>query len=325
MSDADSHPEGTAPDQENEDEETLAARHRKEKKELQAKIQSLKKAKVDKKKKKELQDEIVKLEADLEARHAEELNRLNALKISTSKGEEGHGEEVAAAPEVKDGGGDGEEEEDSKPVKMSKAQRRREKKSQEDKERQAQIKAEEAANRNSSPRVLEDRKIAELLAARGLASFPVAADGDCLYNAIKHQLQSRLGVYEYETSDLREMAADYIEDNKESIICYMTNPDTGDMLGEDEFRKYCHQVRNTKSWGGEIEVKALSSGLKCPIEIIQASGTSPVHGEGEDPARKLVLTYHRHMYRLGEHYNSTVNVVAASGKDEEEEGEEDDG
>uniref|UniRef100_A0A1Q3F987 Putative otu ovarian tumor-like cysteine protease n=1 Tax=Culex tarsalis TaxID=7177 RepID=A0A1Q3F987_CULTA len=304
-----------------EDEETLTARHRKEKKELQAKIQSLKKAKVDKKKKKELQDEIVQLEAALEARHADELNRLQALKISST--EEGEKEEEqSAAPEVN---GEGDDEEDSKPVKMSKAQRRREKKSQEDKERQAQIKAEEAANRGSSPRVLEDRKIAELLAARGLASFPVAADGDCLYNAVKHQLQTRLAVYEYETADLREMAADYIEDNKESIIFYMTNPDTGDILGEDEFRKYCHQVRNTKSWGGEIEVKALSSGLKCPIEIIQASGTSPVHGEGEDPARKLVLTYHRHMYRLGEHYNSTVDAVVASGKDAEEDGGEDDG
>ncbi|XP_065092539.1 deubiquitinase OTUD6B [Ochlerotatus camptorhynchus] len=295
-----------------EDEETLLARHRKEKKDLQAKVQALKKAKVDKKKKKEQQDEIARLEADLEARHADELNKFNSLKISETAGA------VEVLHENKAEADDAESEEVEQP-KVSKAQRRREKKSQDDKKRQAQIKAEEALNKNS-PRILEDKKIAEILSKRGLVSFAVPADGDCLYNAVKHQL-ARIGVCEYETTDLRQMTADYIEDNKDSIIFYMTNPDTGDILNEDEFRKYCHQVRNTKSWGGEIEVKALSSSLKCPIEIIQASGTSPVHGEGEDPSRKLVLTYHRHMYRLGEHYNSTMEPAAAGDDEEDEEDE----
>lgn len=295
-----------------EDEQTLLARHRKEKKDLQAKVQAIKKTKVDKKKKKEQQDEIARLEAELESRHADELNKLNSLNIS----------EKPCAVESNENEtelGNGEDD-DVKQPKISKAQRRREKKSQEDKERQAQIKAEEAMNKNS-PRILEDKKIAEILSKRGLVSFAVPADGDCLYNAVKHQL-ARIGICEYETSDLRLMTADYIEDNKDSIICYMTNPDTGDILNEDEFRKYCHQVRNTKSWGGEIEVKALSSSLKCPIEIIQASGTSPIHGEGEDPSRKLVLTYHRHMYRLGEHYNSTMEPAPAGDEGVEEDEDE---
>lgn len=295
------------PDSGAEDEQTLLARHRKEKKDLQAKVQALKKAKVDKKKKKEQQDEINRLETELENRHAEELNKLNSLNISEKSCEAELNENKT---EIDDG-----ESEEVKQTKVSKAQRRREKKAQEDKEREAQIKAEEALNKNS-PRILEDKKIAEILSKRGLVSFAVPADGDCLYNAVKHQL-ARIGICEYQTTDLRLMAADYIEDNKDSIIFYMTNPDTGDILSEDEFRKYCHQVRNTKSWGGEIEVKALSSSLKCPIEIIQASGTSPVHGEGEDPSRKLVLTYHRHMYRLGEHYNSTMEPAPTGGDDEE--------
>ncbi|XP_055610723.1 deubiquitinase OTUD6B [Uranotaenia lowii] len=306
------HPQD--PETADKNEESLLARHRKEKKELQAKIQSLKKAKVDKKKKKEQQDEIARLEADLESRHAEELNRFNAMRISTDP--------PAPIVDVNNEGGDGSGDDESggKTVRISKAQRRREKKSQEDKERQAQIKAEEALQKDS-PRILEDRKFTELLSKRGLVSFPVPADGDCLYNAIKHQL-SRIGIFEHDTADLRQLAADYIEDNKDSIIFYMTNPDTGDILNDEEFRKYCHQVRNTKTWGGEIEIKALSSSLKCPIEIIQASGSSVIHGENMQPSRKLILTYHRHMYRLGEHYNSTIAPVAAK----EDEGlNEDDG
>ncbi|XP_053698161.1 deubiquitinase OTUD6B [Sabethes cyaneus] len=296
-----------------EDEETLLARHRKEKKELQAKVQSLKKAKVDKKKKKELQDEIVRLEADLESRHAEELNRLNSLKINESSCDSE--QSPAEAPST-----------DEKQPKLSKAQRRREKKSQEDKEREEQIKAEEA-QQTDSPRIREDKKIAEILAKRGLVGFTVPADGDCLYNAIKHQL-TRIGVNGYETVDLRHLAADYIEDNRDQLICYMSNPESEDVMSEEEFRKYCFQVRYTKSWGGEIEIKALSSSLRCPIEVIQASGPSPVHGEDGDAGRKLVLTYHRHMYRLGEHYNSTVPMSEKKNNDENDDSgeyEQDDG
>ncbi|KFB48682.1 AGAP006160-PA-like protein [Anopheles sinensis] len=277
------------------DREEMMARHRKEKKELQSKIQSMKKMKVDKKKKKELQDEIASLEADIEKRHAEEMNRLN---ISESAEEPKSSEEDHPAEN-----GECNTSEKAEP-RASKAQRRREKKAQDDREREAQIKQEEEVLSKSSPRVIENNRINEILSKRGLKSHVVAADGDCLYNAIGHQLTLQ-GIGAYATPELRTMAADYIEANRDTMICYMSHPDTGDMLSPEEFDKYCHQVRATKSWGGELEIKALSSSLKCPIEIIQAVGPSTVHGEEESKDRKLILTYHRHMYRLGEHYNST--------------------
>jgi len=45
--------------------------------------------------------------------------------------------------------------------------------------------------------------------------------------------------------------------------------------------------------------------LKCPIKIIQAIGPPTIQGEQFD-GEPLILTYHRHLYRLGEHYNSTM-------------------
>ncbi|CAG5118073.1 unnamed protein product, partial [Candidula unifasciata] len=56
-------------------EEDVITRHKREKKELQAKILKLKHSvtKGDKKKKKEVADEIAKLEAELEAQHNEQL------------------------------------------------------------------------------------------------------------------------------------------------------------------------------------------------------------------------------------------------------------
>jgi hypothetical protein len=59
--------------------ETMLARHRKERKELQAKIQAMKKvvSKGDKRKKKEFAEESAKMEADLDSKHQKELAELD--------------------------------------------------------------------------------------------------------------------------------------------------------------------------------------------------------------------------------------------------------
>ncbi|XP_038633345.1 deubiquitinase OTUD6B-like [Scyliorhinus canicula] len=60
------------------EEEKLFKKHRKEKKELQAKIQGMKNAvaKNDKKRRKQLVEEVAKFEAELELRHEEEVKLL---------------------------------------------------------------------------------------------------------------------------------------------------------------------------------------------------------------------------------------------------------
>ena len=62
-------------------------------------------------------------------------------------------------------------------------------------------------------------------------------------------------------------------------------------------------MASTPEWGGQVELLALSSILKRPIEVIQAEGAPVVVGEHFSSSR-LLLTYHRHAYGLGEHYNS---------------------
>ena len=49
---------------------------------------------------------------------------------------------------------------------------------------------------------------------------------------------------------------------------------------------------------------ALSAALGRAIEVVQAEGAPVVLGAGR-PGETLLITYHRHMYGLGEHYNST--------------------
>lgn len=262
---------------------SIENRHRKEKKELQAQIQSLKKtAKNDKTKKKELTIEIARLETELEFRHKQELQTVQ--KTFCAETTEVIDNEVAK-------------------LKITKAQKRRDKKILQEKEREQQIKLQEKENING-PRNLELQAVSEKLQKNKLKIFTIPSDGDCLYKAVAHQLENTRQK-SMSVDELRKNVAEYIRQNKDVFMPFMSNPETCDMLSEAEFHEYCNKISSTKVWGGQLEVKALSSSLKCPIDIVQATGPDSIKQGAEFPGPPLVISYHRHMYSLGEHYNST--------------------
>lgn len=277
--------------------EDATTRHKKERKELQAKIQALKKTagKGDKKKKKEILEEITKLELELDDRHANELTQLN---------------EAAKTIEVILGETEQRLEDDDQNQRVSKAQKRRDKKAKEEKAKQAEILVQEEINK-TGPRATELKLIKKILKLRNLMLYPIPSDGDCLYNAIKHQLivtgRTQLAI---DTPQLRQITADYIHENKQLLIFYMSNPATGDCLTDDEFSDYCESIKQTATWGGQIEIKALSNALKVPIEVLQSSGPPTIQNDDNFSGPPLVLTFHRFMYSLGEHYNSTKCLEA---------------
>jgi len=57
-----------------------------------------------------------------------------------------------------------------------------------------------------------------------------------------------------------------------------------------------------------LQLQALSEGLSCPIEVLQAEGAPVVLGEQFKPKPSITLTYHRHAFGLGEHYNSVTKA-----------------
>lgn len=262
---------------------------------MQAKIQSLKKSatKGDKKKRKEVLEEIAKLEIDVEKKHADEL-------IDNCKNKEEVTED-APEPEVT-------ADDDATQPRVTKAQKRRDKKLREEKERTAEIAVQEELNKNGT-RTLETQSITNILKARNLSLHPIISDGNCLFNAVIHQMDLK-GCGVADIGSLRNKTAKYVEDHREDFILYMTNQDTGDVLNDDEFIKYCETLRDTPAWGGQIEISALSHVLKVQIEVIQATGPPTIQGAEEYSDKpKLLITYHRHMYSLGEHYNSTKPLV----------------
>ncbi|XP_038223180.1 deubiquitinase OTUD6B isoform X2 [Zerene cesonia] len=269
---------------------SIENRHKKERKELQAKIQGLKKvAKNDKSRKKELTAEIARLEMDIDIRHKKEIEEsqkqcLNEDEVIQEINSNENNEEVAKS-------------------KLSKARKRRDKKSQQERDREEQIKLQEKENLNG-PRNKEIQEISSRLRDKGLTIYSIPSDGDCLYKAISHQLALKKDI-NVTVEELRNNVATHIRTNKDEFLPFLTNSDTYEMLTDDEFYEYCDNIINTKVWGGQLEIRALSNILKCPITVIQATGPEAIEQGQEYPGPSLIISYHRHMYSLGEHYNST--------------------
>lgn len=295
--------------------EDIGARHRRERKELQAKLQAMKKnaPKNNKNKRKEFLEEMARLEGELEQRHKKEMQAAEAK----DSPEETEVKAPAEKPEVpvpnKEEHEEKEEDEEEEQLpsnqRVSKAQKRRDKKAKEAREREAEIKSElqNAANQ-PTPKLIELQQITAKLSQRQLSLHNIASDGDCLYQSIRHQLLVN-ALPGHSVQELREETANYVRAHKDSLICYMVHPETGELLNDQQFEKYCQDIAKTHAWGGHIELKAISSLLRVPIEVIQAEGAPTLLGQEEFGGSPLVICYHRHIYQLGAHYNSTVPVA----------------
>ncbi|XP_053571166.1 deubiquitinase OTUD6B [Bombina bombina] len=282
------------------EEAVLHRQQRKEKKDLQAKIQSMKNAvpKNDKKRRKQLTEDITRMESEMEEKHKQELQLLSQNQVKTED------EGIVNGVNSLDLGSE-------LPVqqqRISKAQKRREKKAVLEKERDERI-AEAEIENLSGARHLEGQKLAGILGERELQIKQIPSDGHCMYRAIEHQLRERDNGFSL--ANLRSQTADYMQIHVDEFLPFLTNSSTGEMYSQEEFEKYCTDIANTASWGGQLELRALSHVLKTPIEVIQADSPPIIIGE-EYSSKPITLIYMRHAYGLGEHYNSVEPLKVTS-------------
>ncbi|KAK2887057.1 hypothetical protein Q8A67_015285 [Cirrhinus molitorella] len=290
-------------------EELLAKQHRKEKKDLQAKIQSMKNAvpKNDKKRRKQLTEDIAKLEAELTQKHENELKQLQNSSSDCSKVEE-----VSDALDSVSLENNEEKTDSSKQTRTSKAQKRRDKKAALEKEREDRIAKAEVENLTGS-RHQEGLKLRQKLMERHLQIKEISSDGHCMYRAVEDQLTERGTALSLK--ELRAQTAQYMRSHADDFLPFLTDPNSGDMYTADEFEKYCNDVADTAAWGGQLELKALSQVLQLPVEVIQAESPSIIVGEEYDKP-PITLVYMRHAYGLGEHYNSVEPLKDLANEEE---------
>ncbi|GAA5856732.1 hypothetical protein JCM8547_008813 [Rhodosporidiobolus lusitaniae] len=131
-------------------------------------------------------------------------------------------------------------------------------------------------------------------------------DGHCMYSAIADQanflgLSSTKETYQ----STRHHAASYMRSHPDDFLPFLPSAiDPENLMSQQEYARYCDTVEKTAEWGGEPEIRALSLYYKAPIVVVQA-GTEAVEHGGDLPKEKsMLISYHRKMYGLGEHYNS---------------------
>lgn len=191
--------------------------------------------------------------------------------------------------------------------KVSKAQKRRDAKANKKAEQLRRIEEAEKLDEHKDRRI-EQQKLKILLDEHGLDVQDIDADGDCLYRAVEHQLSLATDADERLTSQmLRERTSQYMLDHRDDFLPFLLT-DQGDLMSEQEFKNYCDRIVRTKEWGGHLELTAITQFTKKPIHIFQADNRSPIKIEPKSDfgKRPMLLSFHKHLYHLGEHYNSLV-------------------
>ncbi|VCW76333.1 unnamed protein product, partial [Gulo gulo] len=268
------------------EQQRIIRRHHREKKELQARIQGMKNSvpKSDKKRRKQLLLDVARLEAEMEQKHQQELE-----KFRESFPDNGNLDSVTEDLAKMDL--------ENQPPRQSRAQRRRERRAALERERQERI-TEAEMEHLASFRRDEEEKLAAILGSKNLELKDIPADGHCMYRAIQDQL-----VFSVTVESLRKRTADYMRKHVDDFLPFFSDPDTDNAYSREDFLSYCDDIVRSPSWGGQLELRALSHVLQTPIEVIQADSPAVVIG-GEYTRKPLTLVYLRYACNLGEHYNS---------------------
>ncbi|KDO16695.1 hypothetical protein SPRG_17802, partial [Saprolegnia parasitica CBS 223.65] len=292
----------------NETEGQAKQRHKLEAREWQNQTKLLqKKWKKEKKSKKDIEDELVRLEQEMKERHAAEL-------LAFAKDDDETVIDDAAPPAT-----------DAPPAstnaKLEKAQRKREKKKQEEKDRQLRI--DEESKNVVSERKIELDQIALQLQSLTMTIHEIPSDGHCLYHAIADQLR-RIGQLPSTGAlpphlYLRQLTAASLRANADDFMPFVELNYESDESLQDQYAAYCHRVEHSSDWGGQIELRALAQSLQRPIHVYAAGSEVLVMGDDFSAAHTapLRVSYHLHYYTLGAHYNSVVAATTTDDDDDE--------
>lgn len=299
--------------------EEMLSRHRKETNDLQNKEVALKKtaakgSKAEQKaKKKQVDEEISRLSTKLKESQAKELASLGY----NGNADKQNGDIDNLVNAIAGVSVTSQAEQSSKPNKHTK---RRGKRAQEEAARERRIHEEQSQIVND--RIIEDEKLEQKLEPLGFTINEIKADGHCLYRAVEDQLALRSGGSSPCTyQELREMVASYMRKNASDFLPFFHSETAAD--GEsavsisERFEKYCRDIESTAAWGGQLELGALTHCLKKHIMIY--SGSFPdvemgkeynqSNGTGSSSKSSILLSFHRHAFGLGEHYNSVVPAM----------------
>ncbi|CAG8355774.1 unnamed protein product [Penicillium salamii] len=310
--------------------EELLSKHRKEQKDLQARITQRKKS-ATKKTRKGVNDECDRMQHELSDRQQSEIAQLNGdpvedlENLSLEDGQPSDEDKPSETPK--------EPEPESQPIshaeppntKKPNRQKARLARRAAEQAAQSATAAEEAANQTNY-RGNEQEVMDTVFKKLGLKEVEVTPDGHCLYSAVAKQLdesglglrpdpsrivlqsstQSRIDTVASPQHDgyraVRAVTADFITEHKEDFEAFMEEP----------LDSYTRKIKLTAEWGGQLELQAIARAYGVEINVVQSDGrmekieSGETFDEEEKHKRVIWLAYYRHTYGLGEHYNALV-------------------
>ncbi|XP_004648889.1 OTU domain-containing protein 6A-like [Octodon degus] len=280
------------------DHQRILRRHRREKKELEDQIQSMKRSvpKGDREQRKQLRLNIARLQAELEQRHLRELEKFQE-KFPSSHALDSLAQNLAKLNL------------ENRHPHSSKARRRRERREAEEREEQERALAAELEPLEDF-RKEEEARLVAILAARGLEMKALPLDSQCMFRAVQDQLPFVATV-----DGLRRRVADYMRRHVDDFLPFFNTDDDDDdeeePLTREDFLAHCEHVARLRPWGGQLELRALSHVLRRPMEVVQAAGPALLLGE-QYRCKPVTLVYVQYACSLGEHYNSVQPLRAGA-------------
>lgn len=166
--------------------------------------------------------------------------------------------------------------------------------------------AEDEAGSMVDHRKLELGAIEAIIETHRLRLVDVPADGNCMFRAIALQCSG-----DRDHLGLRESAVELMRSQPEVFANGVLENHLGELvLGEQSLNSYCDSMKDTSKalWGGEGELVALSTLLHRPINVFSMDSAVPTRIESLGCAEQecINLSYHKHYYSLGNHYNALL-------------------
>ncbi|KAL2866619.1 deubiquitinase OTU2 [Aspergillus lucknowensis] len=324
--------------------EDLLARHRKEQKDLQARITQKKKS-ATKKTRRGINDECDRLQRDLSERHQAEIAELNGETneplVNKLDDLSVNGNDLDGEKQVSETAQDGEPRAAESPATHSsqsssstsstqtkKPNRQKARLARRAAEQAAQAaQAEEEASKQTDHRGNEKEVMEGVFKRLKLKEVDINPDGHCLFSAVACQLEEiGLGlkpdanriVLQPSTISRMDTVVSPRHDGYRAVRAVtadfiMEHKDDFEAFMEEPLEQYTRKIKLTAEWGGQLELQAIARAYGVVINVIQGDGriekiepgeTDGIHDEEEKRKRVVWLAYYRHTYGLGEHYNA---------------------
>lgn len=140
-----------------------------------------------------------------------------------------------------------------------------------------------------------DKQLKSYLQNQGLYYIDIPTDGSCLFHSISDQFYGNTS----KNKLLRQQSCDYIQSNAELYENF---------LDDETMSLYINRMRNQSTYGGHIELSAISNIYKVNIKVIQVDFEFIITPNNIKTDKYIHLAYHNYEHYSSIRFNNTQHA-----------------